>query len=300
MAGPVRRAPSGDVVPPGTGAPRVVATDLDGTLLGPDGGLSARTRDALSRSDRAGVRVVAVTARPPRWLGDLAPALGGCGVAICANGAAVVELATLAVRHAYTFDDQVVRDVVARVRRADPTVSFALERTTGFAAEVGFRSSHPVPEGSPSVADITQALDGRTIKVLVRAAPSIDLDAFVGALSTAVGDAGVVSHSGATGLAEVSPSAVTKASTLAVWAAEEGVEASDVWAVGDAPNDLPMLAWAGRSFAVANAHPTVLRSVDTVLPSNADDGVAVLLDTAVALVPHGARRGRDLPGLATS
>lgn len=299
MAGPLRSAASGGVVPPGTGAPRVVATDLDGTLLGPDGGLSARTRDALSRSDRAGVRVVAVTARPPRWLGDLAPALGGCGVAICANGAAVVDLATLAVRHAYTFDDQVVRDVVARVRRSDPTVSFALERTTGFAAEAGFRSSHPVPEGSPSVADITQALDGRTIKVLVRAAPSIDLDAFVGALSTAVGDAGVVSHSGATGLAEVSPPAVTKASTLAVWAAEEGVEASDVWAVGDAPNDLPMLVWAGRSFAVANAHPTVLRSVDAVLPSNADDGVAVLLDTALALVPHGARRERDLPGLGT-
>ena len=299
MAAPLGRASSGGVVPSGTGAPRVVATDLDGTLLGPDGSLSARTRDALSRSDRAGVRVVAVTARPPRWLGDLAPALGACGIAICANGAAVVELATLAVRQAYTFDDQAVRDVVARVRRAEPAVSFALERTTGFAAEVGFRSTHPVPEGSPLVTDITEALDGRTIKVLVRTAPSIDLDAFVGALSTAVGEAGVVSHSGANGLAEVSPSAVTKASTLATWAAEQGVDSRDVWAVGDAPNDLPMLAWAGRSFAVANAHPTVLRSVDAVLPSNGDDGVAVLLDAAVALVPQGARGEHDLPGVAT-
>lgn len=60
-----------------------------------------------------------------------------------------------------------------------------------------------------------------------------------------------------------------------------------MWAVGDAPNDLPMLAWAGTSFAVANAYPAVLDAADHRLPSNADDGVAVLLEHAVAAVSAG-------------
>jgi hydroxymethylpyrimidine pyrophosphatase-like HAD family hydrolase len=49
------------------------------------------------------------------------------------------------------------------------------------------------------------------------------------------------------------------------------------------PNDLPMLAWAGRSFGVANAHPDVLDMVDEVCASNDDDGVARVLEAALEL-----------------
>ena len=50
------------------------------------------------------------------------------------------------------------------------------------------------------------------------------------------------------------------------------------------PNDLPMLRWAGRSFAVANAHPDVLAAATDRTGSNDDDGVArVLLDAVEAL-----------------
>lgn len=74
---------------PAPGAPRVVATDLDGTLLRPDGSVSARTRDVLRRLDDDGVRVVFVTARPPRWLPMLADLAGQHGTAVVLNGAAV-------------------------------------------------------------------------------------------------------------------------------------------------------------------------------------------------------------------
>ena len=73
-----------------------------------------------------------------------------------------------------------------------------------------------------------------------------------------VGDRAVVAFSGAGGLAEVSAKGVTKAAALAGWCAELGIDAGEVWAFGDMPNDLPMLTWAGRSFAVANAHDDVL------------------------------------------
>ncbi len=72
---------------------RLLASDLDGTLVGPSGGMfSPRTRAALDACEAAGVPVVFVTGRPPRWLDGLAD--GRSGVAICANGALVVDLPT--------------------------------------------------------------------------------------------------------------------------------------------------------------------------------------------------------------
>jgi hydroxymethylpyrimidine pyrophosphatase-like HAD family hydrolase len=75
-----------------------------------------------------------------------------------------------------------------------------------------------------------------------------------------------------------SAAGVTKASTLKAVCAEHGFGADDVVAFGDMPNDLPMLAWAARSFAVGNAHPDVLQAVDEVTASNDDDGVAQVLE----------------------
>jgi hydroxymethylpyrimidine pyrophosphatase-like HAD family hydrolase len=53
-------------------------------------------------------------------------------------------------------------------------------------------------------------------------------------------------------------------------------------AIGDMPNDVPMLEWAGRSYAVANAHPAVLDAADEVVGSNDDDAVAILIEGALS------------------
>jgi hydroxymethylpyrimidine pyrophosphatase-like HAD family hydrolase len=58
-----------------------------------------------------------------------------------------------------------------------------------------------------------------------------------------------------------------------------GLSGADVWAFGDMPSDVPMLAWAGVSFAVANAHPDVVAAASRCCPSNADDGVASVLES---------------------
>ena len=82
-------------------------------------------------------------------------------------------------------------------------------------------------------------------------------------------------------LLEISAPGVTKATTLARVAAAEGHGALHVVATGDGPNDLPMLAWAGSSYAVANAHPEVLEIATHVIPSNGDEGVADLIDAVL-------------------
>lgn len=278
---------------PAAGAPpRIVASDLDGTLLAPDGSVAARTVAALARCEEAGVVVVFVTARPHRWLAELAPHVAGHGLAICANGGSVVDVGAQHVLEQHGMDRARVAAVAARLRDVwGPHVHLAAESARGFAAEHGFVSAHGQPAGSPVGARIEDVADPTTLKLLVRlggaAAPAGGPDAFVTALQHAVGDLAHVSTSvsGARAdlLGEIAAPGVTKAATLARWAAGHGVAAGDVWAVGDAPNDLPMLAWAGRSFAVGNAHPQVRAAVDEVVPSNAEDGVAHVLERAAAL-----------------
>lgn len=277
-----------------TRAPRILATDLDGTLLRPDGSLSDRTARALVRAADAGIEVVFVTARPPRWLRDLAPHVAGHGVAICANGAAVLEVGTGRVLAEHGMPPAVVTLIAERVRAAwggPDVVHLAAESAAGFAYEARFRSTHPVPPGSPTADRIEDVLGPSTHKLLVRSARPTT-DAFAAELADVVGNLGIVADSGAVGLGEISGPGVTKAAALADWAAARDIDPEDVWAVGDAPNDLSMLGWAGTSFAVANAHPAVLAATTQRCGSNADDGVADVLDLAGALAARGLGSSR--------
>ena len=85
-------------------------------------------------------------------------------------------------------------------------------------------------------------------------------------VAAVVGDQVVTTWSSSFALVEISAAGVTKASTLATLAAEMGVGPDDVVAFGDMPNDLPMLEWAGTSYAMANAHPTVRDLADHLAP----------------------------------
>lgn len=266
--------------PVASGTLRLVATDLDGTLLRDDGRISERTRRALLAAQEAGIDVVFVTARPPRWVDEVASAVGGHGIVLCLNGAFVYDAASSRVLAELTMPDVLVRELVRDLRSAMPSVGFAAERSSGFAAERRYVSPHHEPDGpdGSALADrLEDVLDDSTGKLLARCSDVPD-DELVACVARVLGDRALVSDSGAPGLAEISGPGITKATSLARWASGRGIAAADVWAFGDMPNDLPMLAWAGRSFAVSNAHPAVLAAADHVCPSNEDDGVAAVLE----------------------
>ena len=113
---------------------------------------------------------------------------------------------------------------------------------------------------------------------MLATAPDVPGAEFLAEVSRVVGERAVASYSGAEALAEINAAGVTKAAALTEWCAERGIDAADVWAFGDMPNDLAMLAWAGRSFAVANAHPDVFAIATDRCGSNDDDGVAEVLE----------------------
>jgi hydroxymethylpyrimidine pyrophosphatase-like HAD family hydrolase len=259
--------------------PRLVATDLDGTLLRSDGTGSKRTAEALRAVQAAGIRTVLVTARPPRWLDPLADLVGDGGVAICGNGAFVYDVPHRNVLSHQGIQPAAVAEIVADLRRELPGVTFAAERATGFALEEAYESEHPVPVDA--VRGPIPTADGGVVGKLLGRHPSIPEAEFLKRVAEVVGERGIVAYSGAGGLAEIPAPGVTKAAGLEAWCAELGLDAADVWAFGDMPNDLPMMVWAGTSFAVANAHPDVVAAADQVCPSNDEDGVAQVLERLV-------------------
>lgn len=256
--------------------PRLVATDLDGTLLRSDGTLSGRTRQAISAAEDAGVTVVFVTARPPRRLDEFADVVGPHGIALCANGAFVYDVAAGAVTEHTSIARDVLEEIIEDLRAAIPQIVFAVERADGMGREERFRSVWGSHEG---VVDGLAELTSEPVGKLLGRCDAMDPDEFHARVAAVLDGRVELGYSGAVGLAEITAGGVTKAAGLARWCERHGIEPAAAWAFGDMPNDLPMLAWAGRSHAVANAHRDVLTAVDLVVPSNDDDGVAVTLET---------------------
>ncbi|MFG1947353.1 HAD family hydrolase [Nonomuraea sp. NPDC048826] len=259
-------------------APRLVATDLDGTALRTDGTVSPRTAAAFARVEEAGAMLVFVTGRPPRWMHPVAGAVRHRGLAVCANGALIYDLHTERIVKSHLIDPEVLDEVVAQLRANVPDLSFSVEYEGGYAHESDFRLGtwdRKTTDGEPVGGD---SLTSRACVKLLALHPEMDPDELHIAVHELVGHLVTATHSSGRGLIEMSAHGVTKATALATLAERHAIKPSEVVAFGDMPNDLPMLTWAGTSYAVANAHPGVLAAVDHVTAANDEDGVALVLE----------------------
>jgi Cof subfamily protein (haloacid dehalogenase superfamily) len=257
---------------------RLVATDLDGTLLRSDGTVSDRTRRALNATIAAGVDVVILTARPPRYIDLVAEQMGISGVVVCSNGAMLYDLATGRVTDVLALPLQTARRVARAVALAVPDVGFAIETGSLVVCEPRFvrRYDGDLHHDVPDLDEMWQC--GVPIVKLLAWSASSTSDELVTAAVAVVGADAECTHSGGTSTLEVSAAGVSKASALAALCAARGIAPADVVAFGDMPNDLPMLGWAGTSYAVANAHPYVLARASARTAANDDDGVALTLE----------------------
>lgn len=255
----------------------LVATDLDGTLVPNDGtSVSPYTADVLKRVDDAGIPVVFVTARPLRWMDPFWPHVGKHGLAVVSNGAITYDVHEREVITITGIEPALGLDIAAAITAAVPGSTFAIECMDGIRQDPDFIEPYRVPDGSPR-GPLAEIWDVPAVKLLVRHA-TLAHDEFLDHAVAAVGDVANATWS-VPGLVEISAAGVTKASALTGLCARLGVAACDVVAFGDMPNDIPMLAWAGTSYAVANAHESVLVLVDRVAPPCGEEGVAQVLDT---------------------
>jgi Cof subfamily protein (haloacid dehalogenase superfamily) len=253
---------------------RLVASDIDGTLIRSDGTLSRRTLDVI---DALPVPLVLVTGRPLRWLQQIYDQLTEPLPAVCANGAVIYDPGTDEVLRADPLAVDLLLDVAKRLRDAIPDVALAVEVEDG--RSFWYEQAWPLRwDGEHHAVRVLSTPEELTsvpaVKLLARSASHQEPDVFYELVSSTLNGLAEATHSSSSALVEISAAGVTKAAGLAWMCEREGITASEVIAFGDMPNDIPLLTWAGHSVAMGNAHPAVRAVADEVGLTNDEDGVA--------------------------
>ena len=253
--------------------PKLVALDVDGTLVDERNAISPAVASAVQAIVDAGMHVVISTGRAVPGATEVWERLAlPDGLAVCSNGAVVIGYRPLDVIHAVTFDaSEAVRRVLAEV----PDAFVAVEEIG-----VGYRVSHPFPSGETVgtvtvVHDIDVLIAEPVTRVIIRA-PSHDAREFH-ELVEGLGLTDTSYYIGYTAWLDLAPLGVSKASGMQLVADRLGVDPADVLAVGDGHNDIEMLQWAGRGVAMGHG-PDALKSVaDAVVGTVHEDGLAMEL-----------------------
>ena len=271
---------------------RLLALDIDGTLLRSDKTISSRTLEAIARARALGVRLVLVTGRRYPSARRVAEELGGVVPLVLHNGALVVEdgavlrcrpLARAAARTAIA---------VGRAAGAEPVlhcgangegrlIVSADARRSGLVGYYLERSGGEVQVRSP----LESVLDAEEPIQVMFGGTRAEMDALIVPLSERLGAQARIERTvyPATDLVllDVIDPAVGKAEALDFLRSRWGVAARETLAIGDNWNDRDMVARAGIGFVMANADPELLALGMPVLPSNDEDGVALAIEEYV-------------------
>ncbi|MDO5749659.1 MAG: HAD family hydrolase [Rothia sp. (in: high G+C Gram-positive bacteria)] len=261
---------------------KLIATDLDGTVIGRDFKFRPRTLAALQAAEHAGMTVLFVTGRPARWLDPLREQTTFDSYAICSNGAVLYHLGTDEVEEVNGTSAAVIERVNTILQAAYPQATYTLETLDTVYIQGSYEGGE-VLEGARVVeSTIERALaeigDAPIIKFLIRVegAEPTQLQSEIERL---VGEYVFVTR-GVVGepLVEMGDPQVNKGVVLARFAARHGIDSSQVMAFGDMPNDTQMLHWAGTGFAMASGNPELIRSVGRTCPAFEQDGVAQTIE----------------------
>lgn len=261
---------------------RLIATDIDDTLLRSDKTISERTRGVLRRLDERGIVLVPVTARPPRSLRAIADHCGFSGIALTCNGALVYDLAGDAILRSSPIAPAVARNIVTNLRATVPEICFGGQAGMDFGCESAYEVLRPISQQQgPWRADALD-LARQPLHRLMALHPTLIGESLLPLVCEVVGDLAEATCSGLP-LVEMSARGINKGVALAELCDSLGILPEQVVAFGDMLNDLPMLRWAGTGVAVANAHPAVLAVANAVTLSNDEDGLAVFVEGLLGL-----------------
>ncbi|MFF7453578.1 HAD family hydrolase [Kitasatospora sp. NPDC008115] len=263
----------------GGGLPfRLVATDLDGTLLNSVESVSARNRAALADVTAAGAVHIIVTGRSAVWARPVFDEIGYRGIAVCGQGAQVYDAGEHRLLTSLTLDRRVAALAIERIEEETGPLAVAANQD-GLDGDVLAGPGYELQIGSdlPVVRTPKDQLLTAPISKLYIQHHGLTDDALAEAARRAAGDLVGVVMAGA-GVVELLPLGLSKATGLAIAARRLGVKATDTIAFGDMPNDVPMFGWARHGVAMANAHQELLAVADEVTLSNDEDGVAAVLE----------------------
>jgi hydroxymethylpyrimidine pyrophosphatase-like HAD family hydrolase len=268
------------------GLPKLIATDLDGTLVRSDDTVSEYTRRVLERVRAHGIPIVGATGRGPRLTELVRTDIPAADYLVMGGGGRVVDVTDPAlpvVLRDERLNGDVLADLLATLEAEVGTLSVLIEAGDGHESPLW---GDPDPYWRyPDVVEArvrAECLTGPVIKGFARHSVH-DADVLLAVAHRLIDPAIASITQAGLGYIEICPPGVDKATGLGVVATMLGVDPSDVLVFGDMPNDLPMFRWAGFGrVAVANAHPEVRALADEITLSNDEDGVAVYLDAMLS------------------
>ena len=264
--------------------PKLIGTDLDGTIVAHYGFISERTKIAFSAAHEAGIHIYFVTGRPIRWMVEIKENFN-FGIGICGNGAMLYDFINQEVLEEWLFSVKDQLETVKRLREVIPPVTFALEIDGDFHREKHYTPRWDVGFNYEGVDKIEEAITKPALKLLARCINGeYTSDEMLILASKALDGIATVTHSNLTdSLLEISADGVSKGATLSKIAARHGLTAEDCVTFGDNPNDFSMLSWASRSWAMADGHPDLMKYAKFQTDAHQEDGVAKVVERLLEL-----------------
>lgn len=260
---------------------RLLASDLDGTLLAPDGYLSPRTAAAIASAASAGITVVAVTGRSHLTAEYRLRSSPHLRTIVCSNGALVYDLESDRIERVRGISGDDLRELFGGLRREIPELSFGWESRDGFAIEPGFGwgpgggDGESLMGGPQTVGEVAEAVKAFVSHPEIE---EIELQELVRPHLTR----GLNAATSGARFVEVTAAGVNKGTTLALLASEWGYDSAEVMAIGDHMNDESMLDWAGMAVAMGNAVGAIKSIADVIAPSVHEEGAAKIIEDLVA------------------
>lgn len=264
--------------------PKLIASDLDGTIVAHYGDISQRTINAFRRAHDLGIEVFFVTGRPPRWMPEIQEAFG-IGKAILANGAMLYDLQNGKTLEEWLIPVESQFEAVDRLRAAIPPISFAVEAHHYFHREKKYVPRYDVGLDQLGVENIEDIITSPALKMIGRCSDlEFTSDEMLEIAIRELDGIVTATHSNPhDSLIEISAHGVSKGATLAKVAGRLGLKAEDCVSFGDNPNDFSMLEWCGRSYAMADGHPDGKLHAKGIAPAHTDDGVAQIIEELLEL-----------------
>lgn len=253
---------------------RLIATDIDGTLLDSDSQLPPLNRAVLEAALKANVRLALVTARKQSSTFAVAELLSLPCACIAHNGARIWDWQGHELQH-LVVDLELAREVARFAERTAIPLIMTVNEVNYYSSSYPGRIPDELP-GEQRVRGMEQVLDTAPTRIIVTGTAGVD------AICSAFGDApdSVVLHryysrEGSMASAVLTHPRANKSDALAVLVGGIGVQPTEVLALGDAEADAGMLAWAGVGVAMGNAMPQARAAAQWIAPSHDEAGFAV-------------------------